>query len=88
MRKYVRYNPNIDVEQLFVTDVRSEQTKKRRGIRYEHIGRKKKREKNPRQSHEKKKRTPQAYSDTCSDFRTCHYLFDDVLYCEDESPES
>ena len=88
MRKYVRYNPNIDVEQLFVTDVRSEQTKKRRGIRYEHIRRKKKREKNPYQSHEKKKRTPQAYSDTCSDFRTCHYLLDDVLYCEDESPES
>lgn len=88
MRKYVRYNPNIDVEQLFVTDVRSEQTKKRRGIQYELIRRKKKREKNPCQSHEEKKRTPQVYSDTCSDFRTCHYLFDDVLYCEDESSES
>lgn len=42
MRKYVRYNSNIDAERLFVTDVRTEQTKKRRGIRYEHIGRKKK----------------------------------------------
>ena len=40
---------------MFATDVRTEQTKKRRGIRYEHIRRKKKREKNPYQSHELRK---------------------------------